>query len=424
MAIITAHKFDGDGTTREFQIGDSILSKSHCRVWVDNAQPDSSTWDLLGSTILFDVAPPVGAVENVKIFVSNDGTFPAEYTAPSAIETVEAYINDVLTVSGDINPIIALSAITTQVVALGAMTATLTSLYTDKAKLDSLFADKAKLDSLYADKLTLDGLFNSKTAIDSLYTIQAKLESIFADKTKLDSIYADKTALDSIALNLTELLNVDVLAAQVAADRTAVETLYDNFDDRYLGSKASDPALDNDGNALLTGAVYFNTTVNNTRFYNGVSWEDPELTSTQAAAAALASQVAAASSETNAASSEANALTYWNNIQTAISDAIGVTIQGYNANTVIEDRTITAEDNAIDFGGIKKNYELTATAANITALNITALKEGTILVHSAENITGWGTEFKFKNVPTDLLGDEVFSYFIEDATNIWIGRVQ
>lgn len=104
---------------------------------------------------------------------------------------------------------------------------------------------------------------------------------------------------------------------------------------------------------------------------------------------------------------------------TILKDAdIGSTVQAY------ENRAVTAEDNAIDFGGITKNYELTATAANITALNITATKEGTILVHSAENITGWGTEFKFKTVPIDLTGDEVFSYFIEDATNIWIGRVQ
>ena len=40
-----------------------------------------------------------------------------------------------------------------------------------------------------------------------------------------------------------------------------------------LGSKTSDPALDNQGSALLTGALYFNTTSNGTRIYNGVSWQ-------------------------------------------------------------------------------------------------------------------------------------------------------
>lgn len=85
--------------------------------------------------------------------------------------------------------------------------------------------------------------------------------------------------------------------------------------------------------------------------------------------------------------------------------------------------TVVAEDNIIDFSN--KYVELTATAANITATNIpNTPKEGVIIVHSAENITGWGTEFKFKTVPTDLSGDEIFAYFVENSTTIWIGRVQ
>ncbi len=45
-----------------------------------------------------------------------------------------------------------------------------------------------------------------------------------------------------------------------AADVVTVAGIYDQFDDRYLGSKASAPTLDNDGNALLDGAMYWNNT--------------------------------------------------------------------------------------------------------------------------------------------------------------------
>jgi hypothetical protein len=48
--------------------------------------------------------------------------------------------------------------------------------------------------------------------------------------------------------------------------------LLDNFDDRYLGPKASDPALDNDGNALITGALYFNTTDGVMKVYTASGW--------------------------------------------------------------------------------------------------------------------------------------------------------
>ena len=48
----------------------------------------------------------------------------------------------------------------------------------------------------------------------------------------------------------------------------------DSFDDTYLGSKSSDPTLDNDGNALATGAIYFSTTASKLRVYDGSAWND------------------------------------------------------------------------------------------------------------------------------------------------------
>jgi hypothetical protein len=48
---------------------------------------------------------------------------------------------------------------------------------------------------------------------------------------------------------------------------------YDQFDDRYLGDKSSDPTVDNDGNPLLTGALYFNTVVGAMKVYDGAAWD-------------------------------------------------------------------------------------------------------------------------------------------------------
>lgn len=58
-----------------------------------------------------------------------------------------------------------------------------------------------------------------------------------------------------------------ILAGTSAASAVAA---FDSFDDRYLGSKASDPGVDNNGDPLLYGALYWNTTVNELRVFNGV----------------------------------------------------------------------------------------------------------------------------------------------------------
>jgi hypothetical protein len=48
-------------------------------------------------------------------------------------------------------------------------------------------------------------------------------------------------------------------ASASAASAASAATSYDEFDDRYLGSKSSAPTLDNDGNALIDGALYWNS---------------------------------------------------------------------------------------------------------------------------------------------------------------------
>jgi len=70
--------------------------------------------------------------------------------------------------------------------------------------------------------------------------------------------------------------------AQAASASAAAS--YDAFDDRYLGAKASDPVLDNDGAPLITGALYWSTTLNNLRFWSGTVWVPTNSTFTQAVA--------------------------------------------------------------------------------------------------------------------------------------------
>jgi hypothetical protein len=84
-------------------------------------------------------------------------------------------------------------------------------------------------------------------------------------------------------------------AAQTAAEsaRDAALSAYDNFDDRYLGVKASAPVVDNDGDPLAAGALYFDSTLGAMQVYSGSSWAAPAAELSPAGAAINALTAAA-----------------------------------------------------------------------------------------------------------------------------------
>lgn len=84
------------------------------------------------------------------------------------------------------------------------------------------------------------------------------------------SASAASTSASNAATSATNAAN-SATSAQTA--QTAAEAALDSFDDRYLGAKTANPTLDNDGNALLTGALYFNSAANEMRVYTGSAWQ-------------------------------------------------------------------------------------------------------------------------------------------------------
>ena len=77
------------------------------------------------------------------------------------------------------------------------------------------------------------------------------------------------TSATNAATSETNAAASSVSAANSAA---AAAASYDSFDDRYLGQKASAPTVDNDGDALVTGALYYDTTAQEMRVFDGAGW--------------------------------------------------------------------------------------------------------------------------------------------------------
>lgn len=116
--------------------------------------------------------------------------------------------------------------------------------------------------------------------------ITSLTNSIAGDTIIASNAATSATASASSAATSASNANVSAIAASSSASAASgsasvafgfandAASSYDSFDDRYLGSKTVAPTLDNDGNTLLVGALYWNSVTTKLFVWSGTAWRD------------------------------------------------------------------------------------------------------------------------------------------------------
>jgi hypothetical protein len=139
---------------------------------------------------------------------------------------------------------------------------------------------------LYVDTSISNLIAGAPSTLNTLDEIAAALADTanFSDTVVLKSGSTMTGALTlsgapSSPLHAVTKTYADAIGTAVAADAatasaaaTAAAASYDSFDDRYLGAKSSAPSVDNDGNALATGALYWNSVTAVMQVWSGSAW--------------------------------------------------------------------------------------------------------------------------------------------------------
>jgi hypothetical protein len=135
---------------------------------------------------------------------------------------------------------------------------------------------------LYVDTKVADLVNSAPSTLDTLGEIASAIQS---GGTVYESFVLKSGSTMTGALTLSGAPTVDLhaatkayvdtvagSAAAAAASAADAATTYDNFDDRYLGAKTTAPTVDNDGNTLIVGAIYWNSVANAMYAWTGSAW--------------------------------------------------------------------------------------------------------------------------------------------------------
>jgi len=191
-------------------------------------------------------------------------------------------------------------------------------------------------------------------------------------------------------------------ATAAAASAAAAATTYDNFDDRYLGSKSTAPTLDNDGDTLLEGAIYWNS-VDNAMY----AWTGSEWGSISSTAAIYRYRYTATGGETSKSGTDDNGLTlsyipgkaqvYLNGVllvpttdYTASNGTSITSLAALTAGDILEIITFTSFElaSAIEETIFDAKGDLLAGTAADTVGKLTVGTNGTVLMADSSTATG------------------------------------
>ncbi|NCW69234.1 MAG: hypothetical protein EBV86_11820, partial [Marivivens sp.] len=214
-------------------------------------------------------------------------------------------------------------------------------------------------------------------------------------------------AANSASAAATSESNAATSESNAATSESNAAASYDSFDDRYLGAKASDPALDNDGDALLTGALYFNTT-SGMKVYDGSSWDDVKPTTSE---------------QTNidtVAGISANVTTVAG-IQANVTTVAGVSTDVTTVAGISSDVTTVAADGT-DIGTVATNISDVNTVAGISA-NVTTVagisaNVTTVAGISSNVTTVAGDTTNIATIATDLTGSDNIGTVAGSISNV------
>ena len=225
-----------------------------------------------GNTVTINNVTPSSVPQGFGLIVESTSTlhtYNFHRLVPKATEvsTVAAISGNVTTVAGISSNVTTVANNDSNVTAVAGKATEIGRLGTTDA-----VADMALLGTTdaVADMNTL-GTSSNVTNMNTLAGISSNITTVAGVSSNVTTVAGNNSNVTTVAGAIT---NVNSVAGSISSVNTAASNLtsINNFGDKYQVA-SSNPSTDGGGNSLAEGDLYFNTTANELKIYNGGAWQ-------------------------------------------------------------------------------------------------------------------------------------------------------
>jgi len=220
-----------------------------------------------------EAGPSIASLATVAAQSANINTVA---TNIASVNTVAGNISNVNTVAGVSGNVTTVAGISANVTTVAGISSNVTTVAGNTANVSTVAGISANVTTVAGINAAVSTVATNNAAVSTVATNNANVTTVATNIASVNTNATNIVAIQNASTNATNAATSATNAANSATAaqnaQTAAEAALDSFTDTYLGAFASDPTLDNDGNALTAGDLYFNTGINRLKVYSGATW--------------------------------------------------------------------------------------------------------------------------------------------------------
>ena len=245
--------------------------------------------NLVGGSIsdVNDVADSLGEISAVQAKLTNIDTVAVASTnigtvagSIAQVNNVSSKIADVTGVNTNMSAITTANANSSNINLVASSIDDVNDVGTVITKVTTVADNIANVNLVGPVAQYMSDVANNITAISAVAPLAGDLSNVTSNLSAIQGAATNATnaanSATAAANSATSIGNAETTTTQnavaAANSAAAAATALDNFDDKYLGVKSSDPTVDNDGDALVQGALYFSSSSSAMQVYDGANW--------------------------------------------------------------------------------------------------------------------------------------------------------